>query len=139
MLRAFCGSGSSIHSVASEEEDEPRCCSDVMTDAAFAVGDYIAVFDPKVNETQMFSDLDYLGSRPQQMNQKQLKAYDNPYEACKEAHAVAVLTEWDEFKAYDWQKIYDHMLKPAFIFDGRNILDKKALEHIGFVYKAIGS
>jgi fructose-1,6-bisphosphatase I len=46
MLRAFCGSGSSIHSVASEEEDEPRCCSDVMTDAAFAVGDYIAVFDP---------------------------------------------------------------------------------------------
>jgi fructose-1,6-bisphosphatase I len=46
MLRAFCGSGSSIHSVASEEEDEPRCCSDVMTDSAFAVGDYIAVFDP---------------------------------------------------------------------------------------------
>merc|ERR1712166_122669 len=43
MLRAFCGGGSScIHSVASEEEDEPRCCSDVMTDSAFAVGDYIA-------------------------------------------------------------------------------------------------
>ena len=99
----------------------------------------IAVFDPKVNEAQMLSDLDYLGSRPQQENQKQLKAYDNPYEACNEAHAIAVLTEWDEFKAYDWQKIYDHMLKPAFIFDGRNILDKKALEQIGFVYKAIGS
>ena len=47
MLRAFCGGGSSsIHSVASEEEDVPRCCSDVMTDSAFAVGDYIAVFDP---------------------------------------------------------------------------------------------
>jgi fructose-1,6-bisphosphatase I len=46
MLRAFCGSGSCIHSVASEEEDQPRCCSDVMTDSAFAVGDYIAVFDP---------------------------------------------------------------------------------------------
>lgn len=46
MMRAFCGSSSCIHSVASEEEDEPRCCSDVMTDAAFAVGDYIAVFDP---------------------------------------------------------------------------------------------
>jgi fructose-1,6-bisphosphatase I len=46
MLRAFCGSGSCIHSVASEEEDVPRCCSDVMTDSAFAVGDYIAVFDP---------------------------------------------------------------------------------------------
>lgn len=47
MLRAFCGGGSSsIHSVASEEEDEPRCCSDVMTDSAFAKGEYIAVFDP---------------------------------------------------------------------------------------------
>eukprot|EP00934_Nitzschia_sp_Nitz4_P001283 Nitzschia sp. Nitz4//scaffold341_size29662//5718//7321//NITZ4_008036-RA/size29662-augustus-gene-0.9-mRNA-1//1//CDS//3329548540//1283//frame0 len=46
MLRAFCGSSSSIHSVASEEEDKPRCCSDVMADSAFAIGDYIAVFDP---------------------------------------------------------------------------------------------
>lgn len=47
MLRAFCGGGSSsIHSVASEEEDESRCCSDIMMDSAFAVGDYVAVFDP---------------------------------------------------------------------------------------------
>ena len=99
----------------------------------------IAVFDPKVNEKQMLADLDYLGSRLPQENQKQIKAYDNPYEACHEAHAIAVLTEWDEFKSYDWQKIYDQMLKPAFIFDGRNILDRKALEKIGFVYKTIGS
>jgi UDPglucose 6-dehydrogenase len=99
----------------------------------------IAVFDPKVNQKQMLSDLDYLGSRKPSENQKQLTAYDNPYEACHQAHAIAVLTEWDEFKSYDWQKIYDQMLKPAFIFDGRNILDRKALEKIGFVYKAIGS
>jgi len=39
------------------------------------------------------------------------------------AHAIAVLTEWDEFKTYDWQKIYTNMLKPAFVFDGRNIPD----------------
>jgi UDPglucose 6-dehydrogenase len=99
----------------------------------------IAVFDPKVNQKQMLSDLDYLGSRKPGENQKQLTAFDNPYEACHQAHAIAVLTEWDEFKSYDWQKIYDQMLKPAFIFDGRNILDRKALEKIGFVYKAIGS
>jgi UDPglucose 6-dehydrogenase len=49
-----------------------------------------------------------------------------------------VITEWDEFKAYDWQKIYDNMLKPAFVFDGRNILDQAALESIGFIYKAVG-
>jgi UDPglucose 6-dehydrogenase len=99
----------------------------------------IAVFDPKVNEKQILSDLDYLGSRLPNENQKQIKVFNNPYEACHQAHAIAVLTEWDEFKSYDWQKIYDQMLKPAFIFDGRNILDRKALEQIGFVYKAIGS
>ena len=99
----------------------------------------IAVYDPKVKPAQMWSDLNYLDSRSEAENQKQLTAYQNPYEACNGAHAVAVLTEWDEFKSYDWQKIYDAMLKPAFVFDGRNILDKQTLERIGFVYKAIGS
>lgn len=99
----------------------------------------IAVFDPKVKVAQMWSDLDYLATRTPQENQQQLQAFENPYEACKEAHAVAVLTEWDEFKSYDWQKIYEHMLKPAFVFDGRNILDRDTLEKIGFVYKSIGN
>ncbi len=99
----------------------------------------IAVYDPKVKPAQMWSDLNYLNSRSEAENQKQLTAYQNPYEACNGAHAVAVLTEWDEFKSYDWQKIYEGMLKPAFVFDGRNILDKQTLERIGFVYKAIGS
>lgn len=99
----------------------------------------IAVFDPKVKVAQMWSDLDYLATRSPQENQQQLQAYENPYEACKEAHAIAVLTEWDEFKSYDWQKIYEHMLKPAFVFDGRNILDRDTLEKIGFVYKSIGN
>jgi len=45
-LRAFCGSSQCIHTVASEEEDEPRCCSDVMNDPAFAMGEFVAVFDP---------------------------------------------------------------------------------------------
>jgi UDPglucose 6-dehydrogenase len=99
----------------------------------------IAVFDPKVNEKQILSDLDYLGSRLPNENQKQLKVFNNPYEACHQAHAIAVLTEWDEFKTYDWQKIYEHMLKPAFVFDGRNILDRDTLEKMGFVYKSIGN
>lgn len=99
----------------------------------------IAVYDPKVKPAQMWSDLNYLETRSQEENQKLLTAHQNPYEACQGAHAVAVLTEWDEFKTYDWQKIYDAMLKPAFVFDGRNILDKQTLERIGFVYQAIGS
>ena len=55
------------------------------------------------------------------------------------SHAIAVLTEWDEFVKYDWERIYNSMQKPAFVFDGRNILDKEELKNIGFVYLGIGS
>ncbi|OJX49496.1 MAG: UDP-glucose 6-dehydrogenase [Flavobacterium sp. 38-13] len=97
------------------------------------------VFDPKVAEGQILSDLNYLDSRTPEENRQQVTVAENPYEACKEAHAIAVLTEWDEFRDYDWKKIYDNMMKPAFVFDGRNILDAKKLTEIGFVYKGIGS
>jgi len=63
---------------------------------------------------------------------------NNPYEVCKDAHAIVLLTEWNEFITYDWQKICNEMQKPAFVFDGRNVLDKKVMETIGFVYQAIG-
>ncbi|WP_396160309.1 UDP-glucose 6-dehydrogenase [Flavobacterium sp.] len=99
----------------------------------------IAVFDPKVAENQILSDLNYLESRSAEENKKHISVNKNGYEACNNAHAVAVLTEWDEFKTYDWQKIYDNMLKPAFVFDGRNVLNKAELEKIGFIYQAIGS
>jgi UDPglucose 6-dehydrogenase len=59
-------------------------------------------------------------------------------EACDGAHAVAILTEWDEFKDLDFKKIYDGMLKPAFLFDGRNILPHLKLKEIGFRLCAIG-
>lgn len=98
----------------------------------------IAVFDPKVEENQILADLNYLESRSSESNQKGITIFASPYEACANSHAVAVLTEWDEFKTYDWQKIYDSMLKPAFVFDGRNILDKYKLENIGFKYQGIG-
>ena len=99
----------------------------------------IKVYDPKVTATQMQSDLNYLKSRSQDENTKHLKTESNPYNAMEGAHAIAVLTEWDEFKSYDWQRIYKSMQKPAFIFDGRNVLDREALETIGFIYKGIGS
>ena len=98
----------------------------------------IQVFDPKVTATQMYSDLNALNSRTELENSKFLEVHDSPYKALEGSHALAVITEWDEFKAYDWQTIYDAMLKPAFVFDGRNILDKDHLESIGFIYNAIG-
>ena len=99
----------------------------------------ISVYDPKVSRNKMLSDLDYLETRTVEANSKALSIFDNAYEACKGSHAIAILTEWDEFTTYDWQKIYDSMHKPAFLFDGRNILDAKELEAIGFIYKGIGS
>ena len=99
----------------------------------------VAVYDPKVGEEQIQFDLNYLETRSESENQKGVQVMTNAYDACKNAHAIAVLTEWDEFKTQDWQKIYDTMLKPAFVFDGRNILNKEALEKIGFIYQGIGS
>lgn len=99
----------------------------------------ISVYDPKVSRNKMLNDLNYLETRAVEENGSALTVFDNPYEAVKGSHAIAILTEWDEFKGYDWQKIYDSMHKPAFLFDGRNILNAKELESIGFIYRGIGS
>jgi len=99
----------------------------------------IALFDPKVEQKQVLSDLNYLDTRQPEENANSITTFQNPYEACADAHAIAILTEWDEFKTYDWQKIYDSMLKPAFVFDGRNLLDAEKMRAIGFVYQSIGS
>ena len=59
-------------------------------------------------------------------------------EAAHQAHAVAVLTEWDEFKDLDFELIYQSMMKPAFLFDGRNLLDQDRLSRLGFEVHSIG-
>lgn len=99
----------------------------------------ISVYDPKVSRNKMLNDLNYLETRTVEENGSAVTVFDNAYEAVKGSHAIAILTEWDEFKGYDWQKIYDSMHKPAFLFDGRNILNAKELESIGFIYRGIGS
>ena len=99
----------------------------------------IAVYDPKVSQDKMLTDINYLETRTAEQNKKYLSSFASSYDACKDAHAIAILTEWDEFKSYDWQKIYDNMQKPAFVFDGRNILNSAELIKIGFKYQAIGS
>jgi UDPglucose 6-dehydrogenase len=63
---------------------------------------------------------------------------EDPYNAAKGAHAIAVATEWDLYKTLDYKKIYKDMEKPAFIFDGRNILDHEQLFKIGFEVHPIG-
>ncbi|HUU80373.1 MAG TPA: nucleotide sugar dehydrogenase [Acidobacteriota bacterium] len=63
---------------------------------------------------------------------------EDPYEAAVGCDAIAVMTEWDLYKSLDFEKIYQAMVKPAFVFDGRNILDHKKLFGIGFNVFPIG-
>ncbi|NJX14045.1 UDP-glucose 6-dehydrogenase [Tamlana crocina] len=119
--------------------------NDTRESAAIKVADnllneqaHVAVYDPKVKEEQIYADMDYLNSRHSVENRALLKVNSDPYEVCKDAHAIAVLTEWDEFNTYDWQNIYENMQKPAFVFDGRGLLNHKELEEIGFIYYKIG-
>ena len=120
--------------------------NDTRESAAIKVADnllfeqaQVAVYDPKVKASQIYADLDYLETRSSEQNKSMLKVENDPYEASKDSHCICIMTEWDEFKSYDWQKIYDGMLKPAVVFDGRSLLNREELEAIGFIYYSIGS
>ncbi len=63
---------------------------------------------------------------------------EDPYAAAQDAHAVAVMTEWDLYRHLDYERIFHSMAKPAFVFDGRNILDHRRLYGIGFNVFPIG-
>jgi len=102
-------------------------------------GAHLVYYDPKVDEKQLIFEL----SNPQlnlptDVVQKRVTIANDPYEAAKDSHAIIICTEWDEFKTLDYKRIYESMLKPAFVFDGRLILDHKKLTSIGFHVEAIG-
>lgn len=92
----------------------------------------LAIYDPKVSEAKIRQDL--------QLSEDDTSVIvcSDAYTATKGAHAVLILTEWDEFKALDFQKIYDQMYQPAFLFDGRNLIDISMLRQIGFEAYDIG-
>ena len=102
-------------------------CRDLLDEQAD-----LHIYDPKVSHKQICQDIGIPEDHPN------VHTHSSAAEACEDAHAVAVLTEWDEFTELDFQSIYDNMLKPAFIFDGRNILDLEALRTIGFETHAVG-
>ena len=115
-----------------------------IADKLIEDGAVINVYDPKVTKNQIFKDLESLWLSKGYSNESISKliqsvfVYDKYLESVFESHAIAVITEWDEFKLFDWNNIFNRMLKPAFIFDGRNILDQEALSNIGFKTYSIG-
>jgi len=99
------------------------------------------IYDPQVKREDMWIEMNYTCNvnhdNSPGLDEAIVTATD-PYEACDGAHAICCLTEWDEFKTLDYEKIYASMAKPAFLFDGRNILDHTKLREIGFEVHAIG-
>lgn len=102
-------------------------CRDLLDEQA-----EVHIYDPKVSHQKICADIGIPEDHPG------VHTHSSAEESCDSAHAVAILTEWDEFTELDYQAIYDKMLKPAFIFDGRNILDLEALRKIGFETHAVG-
>nr|CAG4643109.1 EOG090X03RJ [Ilyocryptus agilis] len=99
-------------------------------------GACLHIYDPKVEDMQIKIDLN-IASESDQPNVK-VSIHHDPYDAVKGTHALVICTEWDEFVTYDYNRMYNSMLKPAFVFDGRKILDHAALSAIGFHVETIG-
>jgi len=100
----------------------------------------LAIYDPKVKEEMVFWELENTSDAPKNIDLTQYVEYSNEdvYAITAGAHAVCIMTEWNEFVELDWQRIYDNMSKPAFVFDGRILLDHAALRDIGFEVYCVG-
>ena len=116
-------------------------CRDLLEERA-----RLTIYDPKVGLEQIKQELIYLmTSEYGALSDQHRRLIDDNVEvassaeaAASSAHAIAVLTEWDEFKDVDFESVYQSMKKPAFLFDGRNLMDRKKLSKIGFEVYATG-
>ena len=89
----------------------------------------VIITDPQAMENARY-DLGELAKR--------ITFEPDPYAAANGAHAIAVVTEWSQFAQLDYEKIHASMVKPAFLFDGRNLLDHRKLYEVGFNVYPIG-
>ena len=93
---------------------------------------HLAIYDPKVEAAQIFADLEIKADDPR------VEICTDAHKAAEGAHAILVLTEWDEFRDLDFPRIFKAMHKPAWIFDGRNVIDAKKLRSLGFYVYSLG-
>lgn len=131
------------------ESSAKYICSQLLEEGA-----QLRIYDPKVPYDKIRSDLSncrqpYSGctkninhqtsstSSPAFDNNIQL--FDDPYDCALDCHAIVICTDWDEFLHYDYSRIYYGMAKPAFIFDGKRLLNSDALRKLGFNIESVGS
>ncbi len=116
-------------------------CRDLLRERA-----KLHIYDPRVGKEQILQDLhkvmvdasEQISAVDRQLIENNIIIVGDSYQAAKDAHAIAVMTEWDEFKQLDFKRVFRDMPQPAFVFDGRNILDRNHLKSIGFEVHAIG-
>ncbi len=116
-------------------------CRDLLRERA-----RLTIYDPRVPESQIREELTYamtnaqgiLNETDRKLIESNVTVASDCYTATQKAHAVAILTEWDEFKRVDLTRIYAHMQKPAFMFDGRNIIQPMHAHSAGFEFHSIG-
>lgn len=108
-------------------------CRDLLAEQA-----ELAIYDPRVKAPTILAELSKVTGLSTDALASRVTCCNSPYDAAKASHAIAVLTEWDEFKGYDFSRIHSEMLKPASVFDGRNLLDHTLLRSIGFEVHGVG-
>ena len=116
-------------------------CRDLLRERA-----RLCIHDPRVPEKQIRQELllactdmsGHLTEKDRWLVENNISIANDCYEAADDAHAIAVLTEWDQFKALDFEKVHASMHRPSFLFDGRNLLDQAAMDAIGFEMHSIG-
>jgi UDPglucose 6-dehydrogenase len=121
---ALFGAAFKAHTGDTRESPALEVCRKLLEEQA-----HIVITDPHALDNAKY-DLGELAD--------QVEFEPDPYAAAADAHAIAILTEWPEYANLDFQAIYESMIKPAFVFDGRNILDQKRIHKIGFNVYAIG-
>ena len=94
----------------------------------------LAIYDPRVSKESILGSLGW----SEKEAEGRIEFCQSAGGACKDAHAIALLTEWDEFKELDYTAIYSKMHQPAILFDGRNLLDLDQLRKIGYRAHGIG-
>uniref|UniRef100_T1IY28 UDP-glucose 6-dehydrogenase n=1 Tax=Strigamia maritima TaxID=126957 RepID=T1IY28_STRMM len=106
-------------------------------------GARLNIYDPQVKRSQIISDLSNsvnscLIEEAELGVTELVTIHSDPYSAAIGAHALVICTEWDEFVNLDYKRMYDSMLKPAFLFDGRKLLNHEKLLAVGFHVETIG-
>jgi UDPglucose 6-dehydrogenase len=109
-----------------------QVCRDLLNEKA-----RLAIYDPRVDSATIHQDLIAAGVDPARIA-THVEICSSPYAAAEAAHAIATLTEWDEFRKLDLPRLYQLMFKPAFVFDGRAVLPSAELTAHGFEVFVIG-